>query len=130
MSTNNKYQQAKERMDALFNFLVEEKGYVQYPYELNNSDLKTGFEKRFASRYSIDTFQSCECNEWDLAWHVEPYLASFFPDSVLCSATIKIFGETSGKWVEFQFYGLSPEELMNDIDMLEEKLFNAWRALG
>lgn len=110
-------------MERLKEWLIGN-GYKIYNNHLNtDSNLVDWYAAKRA-----DSIRERECNDKSPQIVIWP-VAFTHLDDIYESVSVDISGEHYGLWWKLASYSLSPNELMQNLGMIEEKLIKAWEAL-
>jgi hypothetical protein len=104
--------------------MLVEKGFSLYPDYLKD---KNDLCNWVACRYNTAA-RPCETNDRTQVV-IKPFDLNF-DGRRFSSVEIEITGEYAGEWWKLQRYSISPEELEDKLDKIENKLVMAWNALG
>ncbi len=97
------------------------------PY-INPTHFRTSKTDWYACR-KVETERECECNEGKrMQLTVWPYKSTIH-DKTYESVEVDITGEYKGVWYKLQAYSLSPDELVEKLDSIENSLVAAWNSL-
>lgn len=102
-------------------------GYAVWK-EQENSFFNKKFYQKTVRR---DDIPLCKCND-ALFLNVEEF-TDFYELSASEGRTFGIFlthQNNQGEWCNLKIYGLSEEEIENNLDNLEEKLLNMWKVFN
>jgi hypothetical protein len=110
-------------MDKLKSFL-EKRGYNIYRTYLDQHNLCDWYAcKRTTSS------RECTSNEKPVQIVVYPYRMVMRHVVVHESVTVDLTAEFNSVWWKLEAYSLSPKDVINKLDIIEENLIKAWEAL-
>ena len=122
MTTKERMKPQENKMDKLKSFL-EKRGYKFYRIYLDKGNLCDWYAAK-----RTDSIRECECNDKSPQIVIWP-VAFTHLDDIYESVSVDISGEHYGLWWKLASYSLSPNKLMQNLGMIEEKLIKAWEAL-
>jgi hypothetical protein len=101
--------------------------------EVNSLSDENNLAKWYAWKRSSMKARRCEQNGNEnpqIVVHPFLFRHSGLPNGQYESCAVEIVGEYGGVWYRLSAYSMSPDELVENLDSVENSLVRAWRALG
>jgi hypothetical protein len=97
-------------------------GYSYANIDLDNSGRWTFWKRSDSSIY-------CNCNGKSVSFEITYFDNSFYDGINLCN--IGIIAETNNSnWIDFKFYSIDLQELLDKLPEFEYKLHRAWESVN
>lgn len=106
-------------------YLVEQQGFN--PHNAKSIQLTTGCAWSMFRRTKVETTKECLTND------KPPQIGVYYHSFDTCDRThksyqVEVVQENDLGWINFEYYGLDEEYLINNFDKIEKSLIRAWEA--
>lgn len=102
----------------------------QLGFKIYSNDLldPSNLSRWYACRRSSEPMRNCECNDKPPQLIIQPHYYVFNKFSHR-TCEVYMVGELDGVWYDIKAYSLLPEEMLEKLNLIEDRLINAWGGL-